>query len=83
MIRGPDRPSPARRPGATGRLGVRATLPWKRRVTAEQVAERAAAANNEAPSPRAALPPWLVAGIMVLMLLVAAVLGAWLVAIFR
>ncbi len=67
---------------ATGRLGVRATLPWKRRITADQVAERAAA-DAEGGEPRAPLPPWLVAGIMVLMLLVAAVLGAWLVSMFR
>lgn len=67
---------------ATGRLGVRATLPWKRRITADQVAERAAA-DAEGAEPRAPLPPWLVAGIMVLMLLVAAVLGAWLVSMFR
>ncbi len=67
---------------ATGRLGVRATLPWKRRITADQVAERAAA-DAEGGEPHAPLPPWLVAGIMVLMLLVAAVLGAWLVSMFR
>lgn len=72
------------RPGATGRLGIRATLPWKRRITADQVAERAAALADEAATPpRTALPPWMVAGIMVLMLLVAAVLGAWLVSMLR
>jgi CHAT domain-containing protein len=70
-------------PSATGRLGVRATLPWKRRITADQVAERTAAAGNDQIEPRAPLPPWLVAGIMVLMLLVAAVLGAWLVSMVR
>lgn len=69
-------------PSATGRLGVRATLPWKRRVTSDQVADRAAAMDGEDP-PRSVLPPWMVAGIMVLLLLLAAILGAWLFSFFR
>lgn len=75
--------NPDPKSGATGRLGVRATLPWKRRISAEEVAERAAAAGEVDSPGRAALPPWLMAGVMVLMLLIAAGLGAWLVSVLR
>jgi len=68
------------RGGATGRLGMRATLPWKRRVSPSE----AGAANGESPGDqRPAWPPWLAAGVMLLMLLGAVALGAWLFSLFR
>ena len=57
---------------ATGRLGMRATLPWKRRQMAPDESN-----DEEAPaSTPTALPAWLLAGLMVLMILAAAALGA-------
>ncbi len=73
---------PEVRTAATGRLGVRATLPWKRRLSSGDVADRLAAEGGEEPS-GVGLPPWLLAGVMVLMLLLAAALGAWLISLLR
>jgi len=68
------------RPGAsaTARLGHRATLPWKRRsgVSAAPMSpEDEEPADEQVPS--GPWPPWLVAGLMVVLLLAAAALGAW------
>lgn len=65
---------------ATARLGHRATLPWKRRRGAPDAPD----APDEEDDPGGAelvvagpWPPWLVAGLMVVLLLAAASLGAW------
>lgn len=69
---------------ATARLGHRATLPWKRRHQVSGPLPEGDAAHgvdgegtNGLPV-RAHLPPWLMAGLMVLLILAAAAIGAWL-----
>ncbi len=63
----------------TARLGHRATLPSKRRheLPRELPDELGGPEDEGLPLPRAPLPSWLAAGLMVLLLLFAAAIGAW------
>lgn len=69
---------------ATARLGHRATLPWKRRKAQPAASPAPDGPEPEPPSvdelfpPRDLLPQWLLAGVMVILLLAAAAIGAWL-----
>jgi hypothetical protein len=73
-------PAAGHRGGATGRLGMRATLPWKRRAAEapEPAPEPPRPAEATPPAARPGLPAWLVAALVVLLMLGAAGLGAWL-----
>ncbi|MDY0001313.1 MAG: CHAT domain-containing protein [Polyangia bacterium] len=79
---------PERQGGATARLGHRATLPWKRRLGVSRQAGHSSSATgggskDAGPSQaQPSLPPWIVAGVMVILILAAAALGAWLFHLF-
>jgi hypothetical protein len=80
----------------TARLGHRATLPWKRRQELPRALPDALPTEMGAvpppgpppnvpvePDSRGGWPPWLAAGMMVLLLLAAAALGAWLFSLLQ